>query len=87
MKRLKIFNTELPDTGTHGFILPASYISQVNHNHSLIGLGNVLPPFLRPTLRQNMTTIAEYFPQQVAPEALAATVAMAKDLQGRAPRL
>merc|ERR1719381_297476 len=45
------YTIELPDTGTHGFILPASYISQV------------------------------------APEALAATVAMAKDLQGRAPRL
>ena len=24
-----MFLTELPDTGTHGFILPASYISQV----------------------------------------------------------
>ena len=24
-----IFNSELPDTGTHGFILPASYITQV----------------------------------------------------------
>jgi len=45
------YTIELPDTGTHGFILPASYITQV------------------------------------APEALAATVAMAKDLQGRAPRL
>ena len=30
MKWLKnIFNSELPDTGTHGFILPASYITQV----------------------------------------------------------
>jgi len=45
------YTIELPDTGTHGFILPASYISQV------------------------------------AAEALAATVAMAKDLQGRAPRV
>ena len=32
MKWLKnIFNSELPDTGTHGFILPASYITQVEH--------------------------------------------------------
>jgi len=45
------YTIELPDTGTHGFILPASYISQV------------------------------------APEALAATVAMARDLQARSPRL
>jgi len=44
------YTIELPDTGTHGFILPSSYISQV------------------------------------APEALSATVAMARDLQGRAPR-
>merc|ERR1719150_3361756 len=45
------YTIELPETGTHGFILPASYISQV------------------------------------APEALAATVAMARDLKARSPRL
>jgi len=45
------YTIELPDTGTHGFILPASNI------------------------------------MQVGTEALAATVAMARDLQGRAPRL
>lgn len=44
------YTIELPDTGTHGFLLPAGHISQV------------------------------------APEALAATVAMVKDLQRRTPR-
>ena len=47
LKRLKIFNSELPDTGTHGFILPASYISQVmRHNHSQIRFGTFFQSWL-----------------------------------------